>query len=520
MSDVISLPTFNAILVPTRKVTGLNFGGLRFQQIFYRLEPYVIVEHSDEACRRLAGVGINIKSGILRDYHWPSKYPSPFDHQRTTADFMVRNPRSFCFNDIGTSKSLTALWAADYMMNRKEMGRVLICSTLSTLHRVWGAEIFTHLMHRKYAILHGSQATRRSRLRDDVDFYIVNHEGLKMLKDELAQRHDITHVIMDEGARMRNQSTQLWKAANAVCGPESKRGVWWMTGSPMPKAPTDAWAQARIVNPKTVPGYFSRFRDQTMFKITQFKWVPKRGWEDTVYSSLKPAIRFQRSECLDLPPAMFVDHEVKMSKQQEKAYKDMNDNFVAEFNDGTITAVNEGVKLGKLLQVACGAIYDGAGENHVIDVTPKLQELDNILEEVGDKLIIFMPYKNAINRVTEHFDTKHEGLTYGVVNGGVGAKKRDEIFTGFQDGELNVIVAHPAAMAHGLTLTASNTILFWGPVDNYEIYEQAIGRITRPGQERHQYIKHLICTPIEKAVYKRLKNKENTQGLLLDMFRN
>ena len=74
-------------------------------------------------------------------------------------------------------------------------------------------------------------------------------------------------------------------------------------------------------------------------------------------------------------------------------------------------------------------------------------------------------------------------------------------------------------MAHGLTLTASNTICWWGPVDDYEIYEQAIGRITRPGQKRMQYIKHLICSPVEKAVYKRLKNKESMQGILLDMIK-
>lgn len=499
--------------------TGANFSGMQFKHVSYKLTDYVMVEHSDNALRQLAACGVEAPSDILRDYQWPSKYPSPFDHQLITADFLVRNLRSFCFNDIGTSKTLSSLWPADYMMSRGEMGKVLIAAPLSTLHRVWEREIFTHLMHRSSAILHGSISKRRKELAKDVDFYIINHEGLKLMLPELMERDDITHVIMDEGARFRNQKTDLWKAADVICGMQSGRSLWWLTGSPMPKAPTDAWAQARIVNPKTVPAYFSRFRDQTMFKITQFKWVPKKGWEDTVYASLKPAIRFKRDDCIDLPPMMVIDHEVPMAVSQAKAYKEMQDGFATELEEGIITAANEGVKLGKLLQVACGAIYDSKGDTHHIDVTPKLKELEAIVEEVGDKLIIFMPYKHAIRLVCDWFDKHTKDYSYGVINGDVSATKRNKIFTDFQDGDLNVIIAHPMAMAHGLTLTASNTILWWCPIDNFETYEQANGRITRPGQERHQYIKHLICSPIEREVYKRLKNKETMQGALLDMIK-
>ncbi len=519
MSKVISLPEHNAILVPAAMCLGANFSGLRFKQVSYRLEHYVMVEHSDSALRQLAICGIEAPSGILRDYHWPSKYPSPFDHQRVTADFMVRNPRSFCFNGIGAAKSLTSLWASDYMMTKGEMGKVLICSTLSTLHRVWESEIFTHLMHRSSTILHGSIQRRRKRLAEDHDYYIINHEGMELLLPELLARDDITHLIVDEGARLRNKKTKLWASANELCGPTSKRTVWWMTGSPMPKAPTDAWAQARIVNPGSVPAYFSRFRDQTMYKITNFKWVPRKGWEDIVYATLRPAIRFKREDCIDLPPVMQIPHPVEMSKAQAKAYKDLEDNYVTEFESGIITAANEGVKLGKLLQVACGAVYDAAGETHFIDVTPKLKELDSIWEEVGDKLIIFMPYKHTIALLSEWFIKKHPTLTFGVIDGSVSMGSRNKVFAAFQDGGLNIIIAHPAAMAHGLTLTAANTILWWCPIDDFEIYEQANGRISRPGQTRNQYIKHLSCSKAEMAVYKRLKNKESMQGILLDMIK-
>jgi len=288
----------------------------------------------------------------------------------------------------------------------------------------------------------------------------------------------------------------------------------------MPRAPTDAWAQAKIVNPGAVPRYFNRFREQTMVKINAFKWVPARGWEDTAYSSLKPSIRFVRDECIDLPECTYVDHKVEMSKDQLKAYKSLKDDCIAELEQGLVTAVNEGVMLMKLLQIACGAIYNDKGETAMLDCQPKLNELGEIVNEAGSKVIIFVPFKHSIKVISKWLDAKRPDLEYGVVNGGVSRGERDRVFKAFQDGSMDIIIAHPAAMAHGLTLTTSNTIVWWGPLDNFEIYEQANGRITRPGQKRLQYIKHLVSSPIEVSVYNRLKKKESMQGILLDMIKS
>jgi len=227
------------ILIPCIMCRGVNFNGLRFEQVTYRHNTYIITAHNLDACRRLAKAGINVESGILRDYHWPSKYDKPFEHQKTTADFMVRNPRSFCFNDIGTSKTLTALWACDYLRSVGAMGKVLIVSTLSTLERVWEHEICTNILSAGCTILHGSTERRRKRLAEDHDYYIINHEGLKILGDELAARKDITHVIVDEGARFRNQRTDLWKALHRQACERSGRSVWWMTGSPTAERTSD-----------------------------------------------------------------------------------------------------------------------------------------------------------------------------------------------------------------------------------------------------------------------------------------
>ena len=81
---------------------------------------------------------------------------------------------------------------------------------------------------------------------------------------------------------------------------------------------------------------------------------------------------------------------------------------------------------------------------------------------------------------------------------------------------MKVIVAQPAAMSHGLTLTAASTIIWYSCVTSNEVFEQANGRINRPGQKMNNFIIMLEGTKVEKRIYNRLKNKQKMQGALLE----
>lgn len=448
-------------------------------------------------------------------YTWPSRYPKPFDHQRVTAEFLVRQPRSFCFNDIGSAKSLASLWAADFLMLHGAIKKALICAPLSTLWSVWSNEIWANLIHRKSSVLHGSKEKRLEMLKKDVDFYIINHEGLQVIWHELNSRTDINLVILDESAKIRNARTDKWKAINAFCGYGTGRKLWALTGAPLPRSPEDAWGQAKLVNPKLVPKYFTRFRDDLMVKVSMYNWAPVKGWEDKCFKILQPSIRFTRDECLDLPECTTQTLQVEMSKAQAKAYQDLVNHFQTELAEGRITALNESARRIKIMQVAAGAVYDGDEFVHNIDCKPKLCMLKEAVESAGNKALVFVSFRHSIPLVSDFL--RKQGLSVEVVFGDTPVGKRRDIFNNFQNGGLQVIVAHPGCMAHGLTLVATHTIIWWAPVDSYETYEQACGRITRPGQTSKQTIIHLICSEIERQIYKRLKRKEKMQGVLLEL---
>lgn len=149
------------------------------------------------------------------------------EHQRHMAAFLTLNPRAFNLSDMGTGKTLATLWAADYLMKKGFMKKVLILSPLSTIYRVWEDEIFTHfLSNRRCSILYGNRVQRLDALRRrESDFYIINHDGLgvgtdrggrnQLVLGELAQtiRQDteIDGIICDEGSVYKDPSTLRYK---------------------------------------------------------------------------------------------------------------------------------------------------------------------------------------------------------------------------------------------------------------------------------------------------------------------
>ncbi len=273
----------------------------------------VRVPHMIEETKILRNLGIQVPSPITTDYDWPGEY-TPFHHQYEAASFMTLHKRCFVLLDMGLGKSIAALWAADYLMMQGLIRKVLILSTLSCLDVTWYREIFRNLMHRHAIVVHGTKQQRWAALACDVDFFIMNHHGMLVVEDELKDRSDIDLVIVDEASMLRNSQTQIYKNFKNYLRPD--QWLWMLTGKPCPNGPTDAWALARLVSPTRVPQFFTRWKDETMFKVSMFKWVPRPGSTLRMYDAMQPAIRFEKKDCLDLPPTIYQDRQVVLSKMQ------------------------------------------------------------------------------------------------------------------------------------------------------------------------------------------------------------
>lgn len=484
-------------------------------------QPIVAVPHRPDETRVLRNLGFDVPDPMPIHYSWPkvSGRHDPFAAQRETASFLAMHSRAYCLNGMGTGKTNSALWAYDYLRRTKQVKKMLVVCPLSTMERTWADSVFNTFPHLDAVVLHGTRERRRKLLEQDVHVYIINIDGLGTIKDLLAKRADIDLIVVDELALARNSSTDRWKALNEICNKQAVRRVWGMTGSPTPNAPTDAWAQCKLVTPDNanVPKYFSAFRDKVMKQISPFKWIPRPEATQVVYEMMQPAIRFSLDDCTDLPEQLFTAREVPMTKEQEKAYKDMLAKLATEYAGGQILAVNEAVKANKLIQIACGVAYGSDGTEVTLPSKPRLDVLEEIIEESEGKVIVFVPLTAALEHVAEHL---RKSRSVEIVHGETSKSERDRIFAQFQKtDDPRVLVANAATMSHGLTLTAATTIVWYAPVHSNEIYEQACARVRRPGQTKTTLIVHIAGSDVERRVYKRLQEKQSMQGLLLDLMK-
>lgn len=477
----------------------------------------VAVHWGLDEMRVLRNLGVkNAPSPIRRNYDWPGRY-KPMAHQIETAAFFTMHRRAFCFNEPGTGKTLSALWAADYLMQRGEIRRVLILCPLSVMHSAWMGDLNNSIIHRSAIVAHHPQATRRIEMvQGNYEFVITNYEGLNLIANEVRADGRFDLVIVDEANAYKNPSTQRWKALSSILTADTY--LWMMTGTPASQSPVDAYGLAKMVNPNGVPTFYSAWRDKVMNKITQFKWAPKSNANDIVHAALQPAIRFTKAQCLDLPPVITEKRNVPMSPQQQKYYKLLKEQMLVQAAGETITAVNAGVAVNKLLQISCGAAYTDDKEVVEFDCSPRLKVLMEVLEETDRKVIIFALYRSSIDTITKHLE-KHAVKT-AVIHGGVSAGKRGQIINDFQNTDnVRVLVMQPQATAHGITLTAADTVVFYGPLMSVEMYLQCIARADRKGQTSDKVtVIQLQSSPIEQRLFSAMSSKVDDHALLVGMF--
>jgi len=314
----------------------------------------------------------------------------------------------------------------------------------------------------------------------------------------------------------KNNSTQRWKALNAILKKDTY--LWMMTGTPASQSPEDAYGLAKLVCPGNVPNFRTAWKDRVMLKLSQFKWVARPNAKDLVFEALQPAIRFTKAQCLDLPPVVTETREVPLTPQQAKYYKALKEQMMVQAAGETISAVNAGVAISKLLQISAGAAYTDGHEVVEFDAKPRLNVLAEVIEETDRKVIIFAMFRSSMDTIADFLNKK--GINTVQIHGDVSPGKRGVIINDFQTSEnVRVLVMQPQATAHGITLTAADTVVFYGPLMSVELYLQCIARADRKGQTSDKVrVIHIQSSPVEQKMFKAVTTKVNDHSLLVGLF--
>ena len=470
------------------------------------------------------------KEKIPRPMHYLYKWPRPSHwqvmlHQRHMAEHFVYNKRAFNFSHMGTGKTASTIWATDYLMTVGQIKRVLVVCPKSVLH-VWADELFALTPHRSAEI--ASAGSKRGSILSDtlLEYVVVNPDALKDHSETIV-RSGFDAVVVDEQTYFKTWSSARTKALRYIQTKVPR--LWMMSGSPMPQSPEDMYPPGRFIcdtdEGSTFPKTLTGFREKTMICVNRGKfqeWKPRPGAVEMVAKMIgDKAIRYTLDECVDLPDTSYTTLKVDPTPAQKKAYDQLVKEGLSMVDDyGAIKAMNEAVVMTKCLQVAMGAVKfthivtnnDGVWE---VDCQPKLDALEDILTEADGPVIVFCPFIAPLNYIQQWLDK--EKITYTRVDGDTAQTARAQAFGAVQAGEVKVLLANPSAMAHGVTLTTSNQIVWWGLPYSRETYEQANARIVRTGQKRKTHITHLTCLPVESKVLDALQRKGELQGLLMSL---
>ena len=433
----------------------------------------------------------------------------PFAHQETFANLWGREERVLNFDGCGTGKTLACIHAVKTYWPE---ARVLVLAPLSILTPAWGKDLRFGWPETTYAIAAGTAAKKRKAITGEAQWVITNHDTVKMIDQEnLASNFDV--LIVDEGDAFRNRTSMRSKAINRIAADIDKMAL--MTGTPSPNTILDMWHLAFLIDRGERLGKnFFGFRQQVCdpkailgAPAGAMKWEDKDGAADHVTLMLSDITsRVALNDVQELPETIYREVPVELPPKLRRDYEFLKRESVLALETGQmLNAVHAGSRMQKLLQTLSGGVYNEDGS--VVNVHKERYELVlDLVEETDHALVAFNWTHQRDGLVAEATKRK---LKFAVIDGGTPLLERNRIVYQFQQGNLQVIFAHPQSAGHGLTLTVANRVIWASPTYRADLYEQFNHRIVRTGQQRKTEIIHIAAeNTVEETVYEKMLDKQ------------
>lgn len=451
---------------------------------------------------------------------------TPLPHQWTSMEFLLSNTRAYNLSSCGSGKTLPAVMALLELWKAKLETRMIVIAPVSVIPSTWVDHLEQFAPEIPVMMLNNS-GTRKRIARDILNFkgiVLINPDGLKSLIHELVTWNPGLIVIDELSGYYRNCKTDRWKAASYLVY-RSDPAIWAFTGTPITKNLMDAYAQCLLVNPKMFPPTRSgrtlkyvEFRDMLMKNPVAHVWLPKEGAIDRVHQIMQPAIRYTREDVMqDIKTPIVIRKQIPLSPEQKALLNEFVTKGKAQFGGAHINAKEARTLITKVLQVCMGEVYAASGETVSVPAGPRFQALLDIYDEVEQTpLIVAVPFIHCMQALADQLRLR--GHRVAVIYGKIKAKERGEIIKAFQAGQYDFLLAIPKTLAHGVTLTKSSTIVWYGPLYDLELYAQLCDRIFRYGQKGQPLIVEFEGTPIERKVYASLKGKQQLSGTFMSLF--
>ena len=487
-------------------------------------------------------------------------YRAPFEHQKVMASVATAVDGSAFLCEMGTGKTRAAVESISYMLRADKLDTVIVVcpkgvmGTWESQSAMWARGILTERLEgavkdRRARLKRMEQAEEIAHLMAYSNVLILNYDVLHLLEADLKRLLKVKRVgiVLDEGHRIRNPQAKVTKAAMRLAAVAPWR--LHMTGTPILQGAHDVWSQWYAVDlGVTFGANWVQFKSE-FFEIDEYDRSidPLDGVLSEIGMRMrKRGVRYRKEDCLDLPPKMYQTIDVTLTEDQRRAYREMEEWLLAKLGEAEVlpelqgdleyseldedvveagyddrkvsTAANQLAMILRLTQITSGFIPDDSGELHRFTPNPKLDALEELIEEqIGSQqIIVWARYREDVRAICERLARYHP-LT---VDGSTKQAARDEAERRFQSGETRLLVANPAAGGVGLNLQAASLAVYYSQGYSLEHRLQSEDRCHRSGSEIHEkvtYVDLLALDTIDLVIREAISAKKEVAEIVVDL---
>jgi SNF2 family DNA or RNA helicase len=447
-------------------------------------------------------------------------------HQRAAVDFIAPLGSGMLAMGMGAGKSATAV----ALLEAWDCSLVLIVCPKSVIP-VWPQQIAEHGGSTWHVLPldRGSIAERTKRMVEAVKSARGSGKPLAVVINYEAVTHSPLNarlktipwdgLILDESHRIKSASGKQSRYIGNISKNIPHR--LGLTGTPMPHSPLDVYAQFRAIWPGlfgyTNAAFKARYAVYGGFQNNEV--VAYRNLDDLHRRMYQVTYRCRTEDVLDLPPTLDVNRYCDLEPATMKAYRELKDELIAEFDAGLVSADNALVKLLRLAQVANGTVKLDDGRITIVG-TEKAQLLAEVLDDLKagygepqEPIVIFCRFHADMD--TTHAVCDRMGLGTCELAG----RGRSEL-AAWQAGQAPVLVAQFQSGAEGNSFVRACHQIYYSNTYSLGQYEQTRARVHRPGQERPVTYIHLLARgTIDESLQKALQRKADVVRTVVDDMR-
>ena len=462
------------------------------------------------------------------DYKFKTK---PYAHQKSALEKSWHKDDFAYFMEMGTGKSKVLVDNIAMLYNKGAIDAALIIAPKGVYRNWYSQEIPNHLpSHIDHKTVLWTATTSKAKDKEyqqlfkidyDLHILIMNVEAFSTKKGlEFATKFLNCHktlMAVDESTTIKTPTAKRTKAIIALGKFAKYRRI--LTGSPVTKSPLDLYTQCAFLNDNLL-GFMSYYSFRNRYAVMrQANFGGRRvqliaGYQrlDELAKLLKPfSDRVLKENCLDLPEKTYIERQVELTDEQNKAYATMKSSALASLKGKMATAPHVLTQLMRLHQITCGHLKND--DETITEIkNNRIDALLELLEETEGKAIIWANYVYDIKRIVKAISKKYGEDSIVQYYGAVPADVRQKNIEKFQDPKspARFFVGNPQTGGYGITLTAANNVIYYSNGYDLEKRLQSEDRAHRIGQKKAvTYIDLITPKTVDEKIRKALRKKIN-----------